>query len=242
MEEDQKIKVKKIVENPRLSLSQFSRYCAASENKKKSIVLTAKFTGDYIPKFYDKAKSIVREALSVNFGEYETSFEEIKRQAFQLKADAKQYSIKKDDFKNREYSGDGLLALCSHAKAIMPILIKYVVRVPLGKSKNNVNTITIENVKISSKIDLMLFDKSGLSEVGFMSFNFTKRKLKRQEAEHWLYVLWLYHKQRGNVYDMNKCFLIDVYAGKIYTAIEERFMEQPTKKICLEIAANWKIA
>lgn len=87
-----------------------------------------------------------------------------------------------------------------------------------------------------------MFEDAGLTEVGFISFNFTKRKLKRQEAEFWLYVLWYYHKLKGNVYDLSKCFLVDVYAGKIYTAIDERFMEQPTRKLCLEIASNWKIA
>jgi hypothetical protein len=241
MKEEEEVGVKKVVENPRLSLSQFAKYCAATDNARKGILLKGKYPGDYIPKFYDKARAIVKEALSVSFGEYETSFEVIKSLALQLKTEAKQYPIEKDNFKNREYSGNGLLALCKHANVLLPILHKYVVRVPAPKSKSNINSITIENVKISSKIDLLLADINGMEEVGFMSFNFTKEKIKRQAAEHWLYILWLYHKQRGKVYDLSKCYLVDAYAGKVYTAIDERFMEQPTKKICEQIAANWKI-
>lgn len=239
---EEKVKEKKVVENPRLSLSQFAKYCAATDNSKKSIILKAKFTGGYIPKFYDRARASVREILSANMADNDLCFEMFQRKAFELKAEAKQFPVKKDDYKNREYSAEGLLALNRSSRILEPILDRYILNIPPPKSVNNPNTITIEGVKISAKVDLLLFEDAGLTEVGFISFNFTKRKLKRQEAEFWLYVLWYYHKLKGNIYNLSKCFLVDVYAGKIYTAIDERFMEAPTRKLCLEIASNWKIA
>lgn len=242
MEEEKDIKIKKIVENPRLSLTQFSRYCAATDYAKRSIILKAKFTGEYIPKFYDRARAFARQILSANIDDNDLIFEEIKRKAFALKAEAKQYPVKKDDYKNREYSAEGLLALVKNAQIIIPILNNYILNIPEGKSKTNINTITIENVKISTKVDLLLFEDGGLTSIGFISLNFTKRKLKREEAEHWLYALWLYHKMRGDVFDLSKCFLVDVYAGKLYTAIDERFIEEPTRKVCKEIADLWRIA
>ena len=238
----EKVKEKKVVENPRLSLSQFAKYCAATDNSKRSIILKAKFTGGYIPKFYDRARASVREILSANMNDNDLCFEILQRKALELKAEAKEFPVKKDDYKNREYSAEGLLALKRSSRVLEPILDKFILNIPPPKSLNNTNTITIEDVKISSKVDLLLFEDAGLTEVGFISFNFTKRKLKRQEAEFWLYVLWYYHKLKGNVYNLSKCFLVDVYAGKIYTAIDERFMEQTTRKLCLEIASNWKIA
>lgn len=59
MEEELEVKVGKIVEDPKISLKQFSSYSSATANAKNAILVKSKYPGNYIPRFYEIARKIV---------------------------------------------------------------------------------------------------------------------------------------------------------------------------------------
>ncbi|WP_113653190.1 hypothetical protein [Pedobacter namyangjuensis] len=238
MEEELEVKVGKIVEDPKISLKQFSRYSSATVNAKNTIVVNSKYPSGYIPKFYEIAKKIVCDTFSANFEDTELYFEEFITQAQRLKSEAIPFPTNKDNYKNRTLSAEGLIALTHMQSQLNTILKPYVLN---SNIKNKRQSVSIEEVKIGAAADMLLYEDAGATHVGLLKFNFTKKKMSRLEAEYMLYVLWLFYKEKGVELDLNKCFLVDAFAGKIYRATDPVFVEEPARKSCREIKEQWKL-
>jgi len=235
---EEEVKVSKIVEDPKISLKQFSSYCSATLNAKNTILVKSKYPTGYIPKFYEMARKIVCDTFGANFEDLDLYFDEFNRHMHRLKKEAMPFPTNKDPYKNRTLSAEGLVALTQMRNQLNPILKNYVLNSNITNRKQSV---TIEEVKIGAMADMLLYENAGATHVGFVKFNFTKRPMKRIEAEYMLYILRSFYLEKGLELDLNKCFLVDVFSGTIYLAIAPIFIEEPIHKSCLEIKAKWPL-
>lgn len=233
----EEIKEVKIVEDPRLSLGQFARYCVGSPSVKKGVLMTGKYPSGYIPRYYVPAIKIIRGAFDANFDESDLYFEEFLRRANVLEREAIAYPVNKDEHKNRFYSARALKGLVDMRVQIDTILQLYEMH---DNSKRG--SITIEGVRINAKADMLLYEQGGVIPIGFMIFNFTQKPLTDREVHLRLFILRTILKEKyGKEMNENDCILIDVVPRKIYRlALTENYTAL-IKQVCNEIKVGWPL-
>ena len=236
LENELEVKVAKVVKDPKLSLKRFSQYIIATENGKKRILVGSKYPGDYVPRFYERARKLVCDIFSANVEDNDLYFEKFKSQAKVYRDEAIAFPINKDDYKNRVCSANGLDAIVAMSKLLEPILDKYIVNSNLTQRKDS---ITKNDVRIGAMADMLLFKDAGATQIGFLKLNFTAQKLKEDEAKATLLILKTFFEKRGIKLDLKSCFLIDVFAGRYYTASDNPEIERLIDKSSLEIRDNW---
>jgi len=236
LEDEVEVKIKKVVKDPKLSLKRFSQYTVATENGKNSILKGCKYPGDYVPRFYEVARKLVCDIFSANIEEHEFYFGEFKKQAIVYRSEAKTFPTDKDPYKNRIRSANGLDAIVAMSAILTPILNRYVLNSNLTHRKDS---ITKNGVRIGAMADMLLFKDAGVTQVGFLKFNFTTKKLKEDEAKSALFVLRTFFEKKGIKLDLKSCFLIDVFAWRIYVASNNLEIEKTVDKASLEIRNNW---
>ena len=238
-EVEQEVKVKKIVKDPRISLTMISRYIVASEKGKVSILKKCKYPSDYIPKFYEMARKLVCELFEGNFVDgHEVYFEAFKQQAEIYRKEAKAYPENKDDHKNRICSAKGLDAIVAMSDILIPILENYTLENNLHRRRNKIMK---NGVRIGAMADMLLFDQSGVEQVGFLKFNFESTKLKKEEAEAKLYVLRKFYEQKGLKLDSKSSVLVDVIAWRIYLVADVSDAEVQVDQATVAIRDNWEL-
>ena len=237
-EDEVEVKVKKVVKDPKLSLKRFSQYTVATENGKASILKGCKYPGDYVPRFYEMARKLVCDILSANFDDQDLYFEEFKKQAAVYRKEAKAFPINKDPYKNRIRSANGLDAIVAMSMHLKPILSKYILNSNLTRRKNS---ITKNGVRIGAMADMLLFKDAGATQVGFLKFNFTTKKIKEDEVKAALFVLRAFFEKEGIKLDPKSCFLVDVFAWRIYVASDNSEIEKTVDKATIEIRDNWDL-
>lgn len=238
VEDQAELKEQKVVRDPRLSLKQFSQYMTATERGKSGVLRKCKYPGTYIPRFYEMARKLVCETFSANFEDHDLYFEEFKRQAAIFREEAKGYPENKDNFKNRVSSARGLDEICNMEQSLTPVLRRYVLENNLSKRRD---TITRNGVKIGAVADMIVSENGGATQVGFLKFNFTTQLLSKKEAGTMLHVLKEFFEKKDVNVDPKSCFLIDVFAARIYTLSGIVNMEQDFEKATLEIRKNWDL-
>ncbi|RQO77742.1 hypothetical protein DBR40_07140 [Pedobacter sp. KBW01] len=234
--ENQEIEVKqaKIVEDPRLSLTQFSRYHGSTLNGRRRILINGKYPGDYIPKYYNIARDIITATFSANFDDYDLYFEEFSRHAARLKKEALAFSPRTDNYKNRYFSAGALESLVRMSAKLIPILNKYVLNTNRKRA-----SITVAGVKISSRADMLLSDITG-EQIGLLRFNFPQARLRANEAELALKVLKRYSKEISGIsLNARDCLFIDIPTGNVLTAQEGPGLESLLLATCTEIKNIW---
>lgn len=238
-EVEQEVKVKKVVKEPRISLTMISRYIVASEKGKISILKKCKYPSDYIPRFYEMARKLVCELFEGNFVDgHELYFDAFKQQAEIYRKEAKAYPENKDDHKNRIYSAKGLDAIVAMSYLLIPILENYTFESNLHRRKNNIMK---NGVRIGAMADMLLFDQSGVEQVGFLKFSFESTKLKKEEAEAKLYVLKKFYEQKGLTLNAKSCILVDVIAWRIYSVANVADAEIQINKATISVRDNWDL-
>lgn len=238
-EVEQPVKIKKVVKEPRISLTMISRYIVASEKGKVSILKKCKYPSDYIPKFYEMARRLVCEIFEGNFVDgHEVYFEAFKQQADIYRKEAKTYPENKDDHKNRIYSAKGLDAIVAMSNLLIPILENYTLENNLHRRRNKIMK---NGVRIGAMADMLLFDQSGVQQVGFLKFNFESTKLKKEEAEAKLYVLRKFYEQKELELNSKSCILVDVIAWRNYSVADVTDAESSINQATLTIRNNWDL-
>ncbi|PWS33349.1 hypothetical protein [Pedobacter paludis] len=234
------IKVKKqtVVEDPKLSLKQFARYPDSTAKAKQTILMKCKYPGGYIPRFYEEARKIIVDTFAANYiDDHDIYFSEFERRAAKLKKEALPFDPKTDDYKNRHCSGEGLEKFVAMKTLLMPILERYVLRSNLGHNRDN---IYVKEVRIGAMSDILLFDAAD-NQIGLLKFNFTKTKLKENEAQVSLHVLRTFFKNVKQLnLDPKRCLFVDVFSGKIYNAARiGNGISELVEKNCEEIKGLW---
>ncbi|MCY1528852.1 hypothetical protein D9M68_639730 [compost metagenome] len=238
IDDELEVKVIKVVKDPHLSLKRFSQYMVTTELGKRRIVESSKYPGDYIPRFYEMARKVICDVFSANFEDYNVYYDEFKRQSATLRKEAMTYPNNKDAHKNRMCSADGLDQIIAMSVHLDSILSSYILNSNLSQKKSS---ITRNGVKIGSMADILLFENAGATQVGFMKFNFTKKVLSKQEAKAMLFVLRKYFEKQEVVLNSKACFLIDVFAWRIYIASDLDDIEEQADIACLEIVKTWDL-
>lgn len=238
VEEKVEVKVQKIVKEPQLSLKRFSQYMVASERGKHRILKGSKYPGGYVPRFYEMARKLICEIFSANFDDFEVYFEEFKRQADFYRNEAKSYPKNRDGFKNRVCSANGLDEVCSISDQLIPILKNYIVGNNLSKRKDNINK---NGVRIGAMADMLVYENGGASQVGFIKFNFTTALLSKTEAQTMLFVLNQNFYKKGLKLNPKSCFLIDVFARRIYTLNTDATLNADIDMITIDITKKWDL-
>jgi len=234
-----KVKVQRIVIAPRMSLKQFAKFCTASLPVRETVLQKSKYPGGYIPRYHEIARKIICAAFSSNFNddEHDVHFEEFSRHAIRLRKEAQAYDGKTDEHKNRIYSASALEAMSKISGIIIPILKRYVLNSNLHMRKD---ATSIAGVSVGAVSDLICSTDSGLTIAGFIKFNFTAAALKKEEAEHMLFVLKkFFHAKHKIKTDAKDCMVIDVVDGKIYRGIETSNLAESIQINCEEIRSRW---
>ncbi|MES2427105.1 MAG: hypothetical protein V4560_09030 [Bacteroidota bacterium] len=238
IEDELEVKVQRVVKDPKLSLKRFSQYTVATENGKTRILKGCKYPSDYVPRYYELARKLVCDIFSANNGEHELYFETFKQQAVVFRHEAKAFPPKRDGYKNRIYSANGLDAIDAMSIHLSPILSRYTLNSNLTHRKDS---ITKNGVRIGAMADMLLYKDSGGTKVGFVKFNFTAKKLKEDEAKAALFVLKTFFEKQGVKLDLKSCFLVDVFAWRIYTAYNQPVTEKIVDKATIEIRDTWDL-
>ncbi|WP_256004961.1 hypothetical protein [Pedobacter deserti] len=237
-EETIEIREQKIVLEPQISLTMISRYVVASQRRRQSILKGCKYPPTYIPRFYEIARKLVCEAFALNFiDQQEIYFDDFKRHAERLRKEAKGFPENKDDHKNRIYSAKGLDGIIAMEQLLKPILQTYVLDNNLSRRRNKI----IKNgVRIGAMADMLLSDIAG-DQVGFLKFNFSTEKLKKEEAAVKLWVLHRFYSEKGMEFESKNCLLIDVAAWRVYRLGDVQDVETAIDQSSREIRDNWDL-
>lgn len=238
VEEKVEVKIKRVVTEPKFSLKRFSQYMAATEKGKNSILRGCKYPGGYIPRFYEMARKLVCDMFAANFEDNDLYLDEFKKQAQVYRDEAKAYPKNKDGYRNRIYSANGLDGICAISSVLTPILDKYTVNSNLTHRRDSI----IRNgVRIGAMADMLLYENGGATQIGFLKFNFTTKKLSKVEADTMLFVLNEFFSKKGVKLNPKSCVLVDVLAGRIFTASNKSHIEKDIDKATLEILENWDL-
>jgi hypothetical protein len=230
-------KTLKVIEKPRISLKQIAVYPFATQNAKERIILTNKYPGGYVNRCYEEARKLICDLLSANFEEHEYYFDEFKKQAESLKKQA--LLLEKGQKKNKESSAFALEAFINIADKIKPILNNYTFNSNLANKKDHLR---IYGVHVGAVADALLYINGGATIAGFIKFSFTKKKLKKEEAENILYILKTFIDNKfGKTMQTRDCILIDVVAGRIYKAATNDKIEILIFQSCKDIVDKWDL-
>jgi hypothetical protein len=145
--------------------------------------------------------------------------------------------VKKDDHKNRVFSAKGLDGIVAMEFLLTPILNNYTLNSNLSQ---RTSAITKNGVKIGAVADMLLSDQLG-DQVGFLKFNFSSEKLKKEEAEVKLHVLKTFFENKGLNLQPKSCMLVDVAARRIYTIADVKNSELGLQMATIEIRDNWNL-
>ena len=100
-------------------------------------------------------------------------------------------------------------------KFFLTVLDKYVWN---GNLSSRWDNIFIREVRIGAMSAVLLYDNLG-NQVGLLKFNFTKTKLKENEAQLSLHVLRTFFENVKQLRLQSRhCLFVDVYSCKIFNA------------------------
>lgn len=236
---EEEVKVRKVVVDPRISLTMIGRFVVASERGKLGIIKKCKYPSDFVPGYHELARKLVSETLAGNFrGDYDLYFDEFKRKAKEYRVAALQYSKEKVGYKNNFYSAEGLDGVVAMEGLLTPLFDEYTYYSNLSQKKS---AIMLNSVRVGSMADMLLFDQYGLDHIGFLKFNFSKTKFPAEEAAVKLKVLKTFYEGKNIVLNAKDCILVDVAARRIYTLDELADVGKMLNKSTILIRDNWAL-
>ena len=238
VDEEVEVKIQRVVADPKLSLKRFSQYMVATENGKSRILRGCKYPSGYVPMFYEMARKLICDTFAANFEDNDLYFEEFKRRAQIYRNEAKAYAENRDGFKNRVYSAMGLDKICAMSSLLISILNKYTLNSNLAHKKD---AITKNGVRIGAMADMLMYEDAGATQVGYLKFNFTTKEMSAVEAHTMLFVLNEFFTSKGVKLNPASCILIDVFAGRIFTAANMSDIMLQVDKSTLEIIKSWDL-
>ncbi|MCQ6956990.1 hypothetical protein [Mucilaginibacter aquariorum] len=236
---EEEVKVRKVVVDPKISLTMMAQLSVASDRVKLSIIKKSKYPSEFVPGYHEIARKSMCDAFASNIsGDYHYYFEDFKHRAKALAKEAVLHPKKRVAYKNPFYSAQALDSMIVMEGIVTPLLQDYTMQSNTSKSKKSIE---INNVCISSRADLILEDQYGVNQVGFLKFNFSKSKYPADEAAVKLHVLKRYYDERKldlNPYD---CILVDVAGRRVYRLSEVANMKDRLHKDTIMIRDTWEL-
>ncbi|WP_419698132.1 hypothetical protein [Mucilaginibacter sp. NFX135] len=233
------IKTRKVVEEPRISLTMMGRLVVASERAKLTIIKNSKYPSDFVPGYHEMARKCICNAFEGNFkDDYDLYFDEFKRKAKEYRKAATAYPREKVMYKNNFYSAEGLDGIIAMATLLTPILEYYTFYSNLDQKKN---AIMLNSVRIGTMADIHLHDQYGLDHIGFLKFNFSKTKFPAEEAAVKLLVLKKYYDSKNISLNPRDCILVDVAYRRIYSLDGVPDATKPLNMATILVRDNWYV-
>jgi len=233
------LKVRKVVVDPRISLTMIGRLVVASDQVRLSIIKKCKYPSDFVPGYHEMARKAICEAFENNIkGDYNVYFDEFKRTAKAFRKEAMLHPIDKVAYKNPFYSAESLDGIVAMEYLLGPMLDSYTF---YSNIKQRKSSIMMNNVRIGSMADMLLFDQYGVSHTGFLKFNFSKSKYPTEEAAVKLHVLKKYFDSKKIELNSSDCYLFDVPTQRIYTLNEAPNANGALNKGTILIRDNWDL-
>jgi hypothetical protein len=231
------VRVRKVIVDPRISLTMMGRLVVASERAKLTIIKNSKYPSEFVPGYHEMARKCICDAFEGNFNnDYHLYFDEFKRKAKEYRKTANTYSKEKVLYKNNFYSAEGLDGIVAMSGLVTPLLENYTYYSNLAQKKN---AIMLNGVRIGAMADMLLYDQYGLDHVGFLKFNFSKTKFPAEEAAVKLQVLKRFYEGIKIEFNPKDCILADVPARRIYTLNEIADTGDQLNKATALIRDNW---
>jgi hypothetical protein len=233
------VKVRKVVKDPRMSLTMIGRLVVASERVKLTIIKNSKHPPEFVPGYYELARKSICETFEGNFiSDHYLYFEEFKRKAAEYRKAASAYPVEKVLYKNNFYSAEMLDGIIAMSALVTPLLENYNFYSNLAQKKQ---FIVSNDVRIGAMADMLLDDQYGSTRVGFLKFNFSKTKFPAAEAAVKLRVLKTYYDSKNIQLNPKDCFLVDVAARRIYTLDGMADATKSLDKATILIRDNWDL-
>ena len=236
---EEEVKVRKVVVDPRMSLTMIGRLVVASDRVKMTIIKNSKYPSEFVPGYHELARKGICEAFESNInGDYYLYFDEFKRKAKAYAKEAILYPKERVAYKNHFYSAEGLDSIVAMQGIITPLLENYTFYSNLSQKKNS---IMLNSVRVGAMADMLLFDEYGLDHIGFLKFNFSKSKYPAEEAAVKLKVIKRYFEGKDIELNPADCVLVDVPSRRIYTLGEVPDAGGALNKATILIRDSWDL-
>ena len=236
---DTEVKVRKIIKDPRMSLTMIGRLVVASERKKLTIIKNSKYPSEFVPGYYELARKAVCDAFESNFiDDYHLYFDDFKRKSAEYLKTSRTYSKETVLYKNNFFSAESLDGIVAMSAFLIPMLENHNFHSNLTQKKN---AIMQNSVRIGAMADMLLYDQYGLEHIGFLKFNFSKTKFPAEEAAVKVQVLKRFYEKNNIDLNPKDCILVDVPTRRIYTLNELPDAKKSLDKATNLIWDNWDL-
>lgn len=183
------------------------------------------------------ARKLICETFAGNFkGDYDLYFDEFKSKSKEYHTAAIGYPKEKVLYKNYFYSAEGLDGVVAMSGLLTSLFDEYTYYSNLSENRN---AIMVNGVRVGAMADILLKDKYGMDQVGFLKLNFSKTKFPSEEAAVKLKVLKTYYESKKIDLNPKDCILVDVAARRIYTLDEVGDSGRVLNKATILIRDNW---
>jgi len=225
-----------IVKEPKISAKLLCEYAESSAVRRNSILKSCKIKEPAvvaISQRYNQAQEFISDCLERSFDFIEI----LKTYAEDLRKESKKTSGKKAD--NMLLCAEALEKFCKMEKMAQRVFGKYIIN---NSSHIKGQKIKINGVDISIRPEIMLSIDGGLTPVGFIKLCFNKTKeVKSSIAQGIAAIGRLYFCEiKKEDFKPENCFVIDVFANKIYIAPKnDKRILDGYRACCIEIADRW---
>jgi hypothetical protein len=229
------MKMKKIRQEPRISLNKLAEYITATPTRKDTILKQQKYPKDYMVTYYAEAERIVVGYLSYNdLADRNKLFEGVQRLQYQLAETTKSEEKKRLD--------SNLAALFAFLAMIDSIDLN---GASLKRMDNRDPSLTLSGVEVSVRPEVMVTKThNGKQKVGAIKIHFSKTSPLNEEAQGYVSAgLQLYCEDKladFGIVDPKLCLVIDVHSQKIMSNINNKTQRMKNiKAACSHIKTLW---
>lgn len=227
-----------IISEPRISAKLLCEYYEANPETRAEIIKSCKIKdprGISISQRYNQAQEIISEFMANSLG-FEDALENYVDHLKKLSKNAPEKKAQR-------------LLLCAEAvekfakmgKATNRAFNKFIIN---NTSHMKGQKVKIKGVNVSIRPEMALSVDGGLTQVGFIKLIFSKTKEIETTVARGVAVLArLYYKEvKKQKFKSEYCYVIDVFANKIYVAPEnDEEILDGYRVCCFEIAHKWNL-
>lgn len=226
-------KTSKFKDDPRISVNPLCEYVVeASASRRNSIIRNCKKPVTFITKWYNNAEDLLSFYLSEIRDDPKVLTVEISRLRTRFYGDDQEQ-------KYGYASADALSSFLVNELSIRSEFAPYTLEMSVNSNKHK---FIVNGVKISLRPELIVRDKSGKQQLGFVKFYFCKgESLSDRRAEYMAVLTKHYFEQEfGFTFKNQHCFVLDVYTGQLHVApsASKRRLSD-IEAACREIADRW---
>jgi len=175
------VKERKVIKDPRMSLTMIGRLVVASERVKMTIIKNCKYPSDFVPGYHELARRAASDAFEGNLiNDHHLYFEDFKRKATEYRKIALTFPKEKVGYKNNFHSAQGLDGLVAMSEILSPLFVNYNFHSNLSQKKS---AIMLNSVRLGAMADMLLFDEYGLNQLGFLKFNLPKQNILQKKLQ-----------------------------------------------------------